>query len=84
MRGFSTAAARAQGSLDGSFLAKLGAVCFAVGAGMELFMIKTGFYDKVVQLEADRIREYRRALAAGEITDEPIDIRKLLDEKFKR
>ena len=38
----------------------------------------------MVQLEADRIREYRRALAAGEITDEPIDIRKLLDEKFKR
>ena len=42
MRGFSTAAARAQGSLDGPFLAKLGAVCFAVGAGMELFMIKVG------------------------------------------
>ena len=42
MRSFSTAAARAQGTLDGPFLAKLAAVCFAVGAGMELFMIKVG------------------------------------------
>ena len=28
------------------FYAKVAAVCFALGASMELFMIKTGFYEK--------------------------------------
>ena len=28
--------------------------CFALGAGMELFMIKTGFYDIVTRKEAER------------------------------
>ncbi len=31
--------------LPASFFIKLGAGCFFLGAGMELFMIKTGFYD---------------------------------------
>ncbi|KAJ1627959.1 hypothetical protein T492DRAFT_1021313 [Pavlovales sp. CCMP2436] len=31
--------------------------CFAVGAGMELFMIKTGFYKIVTEKEAERYIE---------------------------
>ncbi|KAI3431422.1 hypothetical protein D9Q98_004475 [Chlorella vulgaris] len=42
-----------------SFYAKISAVCFAVGAGMEAFMIRTGFYEKVTQLEAQRLEETR-------------------------
>ena len=30
-----------------------------LGAGMELFMIKTGFYEKVTELEAQRLEETR-------------------------
>lgn len=38
--------------------------CFPVGrmqlgAGMELFMLKTGFYEKVTELEATRLEETR-------------------------
>jgi hypothetical protein len=29
-----------------SFYAKIAGMCFALGASMELFMIKTGFYEK--------------------------------------
>ena len=28
------------------------------GAGMEFFMVKTGFYDKVTQLEAEKMAEH--------------------------
>ena len=31
--------------------------CFVIGAGMELFMIKTGFYDIVTRKEAERRAE---------------------------
>lgn len=30
-----------------------------LGAGMEMFMLKTGFYEKVTQLEATRLEETR-------------------------
>lgn len=30
-----------------------------VGAGMEAFMIRTGFYDKVTEIEAQRLEETR-------------------------
>ncbi|XP_028759860.1 uncharacterized protein LOC114718638 isoform X2 [Neltuma alba] len=33
---------------------KIGAVSALVGASMELFMIKTGFYDKVTVLESEK------------------------------
>ena len=29
-----------------SFYAKVSAACFALGGGMEMFMLRTGFYDK--------------------------------------
>lgn len=29
-----------------TFYAKVAAACFSLGAGMEYFMIRTGFYDK--------------------------------------
>jgi hypothetical protein len=32
---------------------KVAAASFCIGASMELFMIKTGFYDTVVRLEAE-------------------------------
>lgn len=35
-------------------------VCFALGAGMELFMIKTGFYDIVTRKEGERQAIARR------------------------
>ncbi|XP_054804822.1 uncharacterized protein LOC129307902 [Prosopis cineraria] len=33
---------------------KIGAVSALIGASMELFMIKTGFYDKVTVLESEK------------------------------
>ena len=30
----------------GTLYAKIGGICFLLGAGMEFFMIKTGFYEK--------------------------------------
>lgn len=30
----------------GTLYAKIGGICFVLGAGMEFFMIKTGFYEK--------------------------------------
>ncbi|KAI7843634.1 hypothetical protein COHA_002874 [Chlorella ohadii] len=42
-----------------SYYAKVATVCFALGAGMELFMIKTGFYEKVTEIEAQRLEETR-------------------------
>ncbi|KAF4037647.1 hypothetical protein GN244_ATG10384 [Phytophthora infestans] len=35
-------------------LQKLVPICFATGAAMELFMVKTGFYDIVTVTEAER------------------------------
>merc|ERR1712087_369525 len=43
---------------DYKFYAKLVPLCFAFGAGMEFFMVKTGFYDKVAQLEAEKMAEH--------------------------
>merc|ERR1711948_119059 len=43
---------------DYKFYAKLVPLCFAFGAGMEFFMVKTGFYDKVTQLEAEKMAEH--------------------------
>lgn len=40
--------------LGASFYARVVGVSFAVGACMELFMIKTGFYEKVTAIEAER------------------------------
>ena len=37
-----------------SFYARLVGISFTVGACMEGFMIKTGFYDKVTAIEAER------------------------------
>jgi len=42
---------------DYKFYAKLVPLCFTVGAAMEYFMIKTGFYEKVTQLEAEKMAE---------------------------
>jgi len=40
-------------------LKKVVPACFALGAGMELFMIKTGFYDIVTRKEGERQAEQR-------------------------
>ncbi|KAG9402521.1 hypothetical protein AC1031_007134 [Aphanomyces cochlioides] len=42
------------------FLVKLVPACFVVGAGMELFMVKTGFYEIVTKNEAE-IRAQKKA-----------------------
>ncbi|KAK9834203.1 hypothetical protein WJX81_007847 [Elliptochloris bilobata] len=41
------------------FYGKVAGLCFVAGGAMELFMIKTGFYDKVTQIEAERLEETR-------------------------
>eukprot|EP00793_Prasinoderma_coloniale_P006455 PRCOL_00001285-RA len=82
MSGSTGAARRAAAAFDGPFLLRLAAGCFATGAAMELFMIKTGFYEKVVNIEAERMRELRQAVEEGRAGPD-IDIRKLLEEKFK-
>ena len=46
-----TASAQA---LTPAFYAKVVGISFAVGACMELFMVKTGFYEKVTAIEAER------------------------------
>ncbi|CAK9206045.1 unnamed protein product [Sphagnum troendelagicum] len=43
--------------MSGRWYLKLVLVGAAVGASMELFMISTGFYDKVVVIEAQRRAE---------------------------
>ena len=40
--------------LPPSFYLKLAALGFTVGAAMEGFMIATGFYDKVTEIEAEQ------------------------------
>jgi len=44
--------------LTAAFYGKLAGVCFATGAAMELFMIKTGFYETVTRLESERRTEH--------------------------
>lgn len=39
---------------DSTFYTKIAVASFALGAAMEGFMIKTGFYDKVLHIEAER------------------------------
>eukprot|EP00890_Picochlorum_soloecismus_P001460 jgi/Picsp_1/2314/NSC_05777-R1_hypothetical protein CHLNCDRAFT_58390 [Chlorella variabilis] len=48
-----------QNASAGTLYAKIGGICFLLGAGMEFFMIKTGFYEKVVEIEAERLEEVR-------------------------
>jgi len=40
-------------------------VSFVLGAGMELFMVKTGFYDIVTKKEGERITERLEAEQAA-------------------
>ncbi|CAL5218623.1 g324 [Coccomyxa viridis] len=42
-----------------AFYMKVAGLCFVVGGCMEGFMIKTGFYDKVTVLEAQRLDDSR-------------------------
>lgn len=53
------------GALPNAFYAKLSAACFVVGGCMELFMIHTGFYDKVTVIEAERRRDAEEYAAAN-------------------
>jgi hypothetical protein len=39
---------------DAAFYTKVAVASFALGGCMEMFMIKTGFYDKVLHIEAER------------------------------
>jgi len=39
---------------NAQFYGKVAALSFVFGAGIELFMIKTGFYDIVTRLETER------------------------------
>lgn len=69
--------------LGWSYYARLGGVSFAVGAAMEAFMNATGFYEKVAQLEAERMRAEKEA---AEAAMEKISAtrRKLEEEEEKR
>lgn len=52
-----------------TYYTKVAAASFLIGASMELFMIRTGFYEKVTSIEAEERRERLRAqqqLVAGE------------------
>jgi|TARA_B110000977_G_scaffold136810_1_gene173747 hypothetical protein len=49
-----TAVRPAAEALTWEFYGKLIGVSFTVGACMELFMVKTGFYEKVTAIEAER------------------------------
>ena len=51
--------------LGWGYYARLGGVSFAVGAAMETFMNATGFYEKVAQLEAERMRAEKEAADAA-------------------
>ncbi|CAK0736527.1 hypothetical protein CVIRNUC_000760 [Coccomyxa viridis] len=42
-----------------AFYWKVAGLCFVVGGCMEGFMIRTGFYDKVTHIEAERLEESR-------------------------
>ena len=49
-----TTARPAAQALTPAFYGKLIGISFGVGACMELFMVKTGFYEKVTAIEAER------------------------------
>jgi len=49
----------------GGWYAKVALISGALGATMELFMIKTGFYEKVVDLEAQRRADELHAAKEG-------------------
>jgi hypothetical protein len=44
----------------GPTLKKVVPICFLVGASMEFFMIKTGFYGIVTRKEGERMEEKRK------------------------
>ena len=44
-----------------TYYTKVAAASFLIGASMELFMIRTGFYEKVTSIEAEERRERLRA-----------------------
>ncbi|CCI46203.1 unnamed protein product [Albugo candida] len=44
-------------------LQKLIPVCFVTGAAIELFMVKTGFYEIVTNAEAERRLQFERMRA---------------------
>jgi hypothetical protein len=50
--------------MDSRLLLKVCAGSAAVGAGMELFMIKTGFYETATRKEAERRQERAQEEAA--------------------
>jgi hypothetical protein len=56
-----------------AFYARVTVMSFALGAAMELFMIKTGFYAKVTDLEAQRRADLAegRGLEYGKIAPDP-------------
>ncbi|KAF8063728.1 SPAC24B11.05 [Scenedesmus sp. PABB004] len=62
-------------ALTRGFYAQLAVACFAVGAGIELFMIKTGFYSIVTQAEAAAWEEGReeRAARAAELRERVLE-----------
>jgi len=45
-----------------SYYALVAGASFCLGAGMELFMIKTGFYEKVTMIEAEERQTQRERL----------------------
>ncbi|KAJ7544548.1 hypothetical protein O6H91_09G082300 [Diphasiastrum complanatum] len=59
----------------GRWYAKLAAVSALCGAAMELFMIQTGFYQKVTAIEAERRAELQ-ALKEGVHEMTQVDLRK--------
>ncbi|ONK63313.1 uncharacterized protein A4U43_C07F13720 [Asparagus officinalis] len=65
-----------------SWYLKIGAVSALVGASMELFMIHTGFYDKVTVLESEK-RAWESSPEAQAIREALNPWRKLDEEKSK-
>ena len=70
-----TTARPAAHALTPAFYCKLIGISFGVGACMELFMVKTGFYEKVTAIEAER----REAFA-----EPPAWIAELKDKREKK
>jgi len=70
-----TTARPAAQALTPAFYGKLIGISFGVGACMELFMVKTGFYEKVTAIEAER----REAFA-----EPPAWIAELKDKREKK
>ncbi|XLR10678.1 hypothetical protein HN51_047324 [Arachis hypogaea] len=62
---------------------KIGVVSALVGASMELFMIKTGFYDKVTVLESEK-RAWENSPEAQAVRDALNPWRHVEAERTKR